>query len=155
MGGFAKELQDREEDSKHKVTPVSLQSSAKISPTRDQDSQSSLLPEAWPVLYLTYEQDSAMASLWHHGPFTWNSAGDPGPPSNCTGRTGSQCRREAAPGICHLVESYYTCDISTWYSHLQPSTPISWPDKGGLTHWGKKKHTKMGASSCPRDKTGS
>lgn len=75
MGGFANELQDRGEESKH--------SSAKISPRRHHDPQSSLLT----YLYLMHEQHSAVASVQHHGPITGDSPSDPDPPSLCSGGT--------------------------------------------------------------------
>jgi len=92
-------------------------------------------------LHLIYEQNSYMASIPHCGPLTWNSAGDPETPSNSNEHAGSQCRREAEPRICHLVESFYMCNTSTtWYCHLQPNIP-HWMTRHTMSHPQRRQKT--------------
>lgn len=131
---FCKWVTGQGEESKH--------NSAKMSPTRHQDPQSSLL--TYP--YLTHEQCSGFCPTsgphhmrlcqWLRSTKHWDTVQEGG-----------------APGTWHLIEFYYTGEIcATCYSHLQP---ILQPETEGLTHWGNKNTTKMWSWSCPRDNTGS
>lgn len=125
-GWFCKWVTGQGEESKH--------SSAKISPTRHRDPQSSF--STYP--YLVHEQYSALASVQHRGPITWDSASDSNPPNLCTGDSFSAGGRST----WNTTSSRVLLHMWNLYNMI-PTPPVYFMTRYSRSHpLGEQKHTK-------------